>query len=383
VDPSSTGSGGEEQPSRFLAELAATPPEAPAEAELAWDTTLSGAAGPATGPDGELAVRPGTLRRPLTLPAIVAELRATVTSGAQPERLRRAAAAKLAKLAAAGVAGADPDEWWGLRPLSDEGALAGPGEDVRVTPSTVESVLRCGLRWLLERNGGSDPPSAKQGIGNLVHAAAMLVDDPSVDPAAVQAYVTERFGQIELPALWLGERERDRAGRMVDKLLSWLAANPREQVAIEAGFERRIEQRPDEPNVFLKGRVDRLERDEHGRLVVVDLKTGAGAPSVNDTLVHPQLAAYQAAVEAGAFAQGSESGGAEIVAIGTSSANATVRVQPPLRESEDPAWAETLVRRAAAAMAAATFVAVVNDSCPYCAVRTSCPLSGKGRQVTG
>jgi RecB family exonuclease len=135
--------------------------------------------------------------------------------------------------------------------------------------------------------------------------------------------------------------------------------------------------------VFLKGRVDRLERDEHGRLVVVDLKTGAGAPSVNDTLVHPQLAAYQAAVEAGAFAQGSESGGAEIVAIGTSSANATVRVQPPLRESEDPAWAETLVRRAAAAMAAATFVAVVNDSCPYCAVRTSCPLSGKGRQVTG
>ncbi len=29
-----------------------------------------------------------------------------------------------------------------------------------------------------------------------------------------------------------------------------------------------------------------------------------------------------------------------------------------------------------------TFRAVVNDSCAYCAVRTACPISGKGRQVT-
>jgi hypothetical protein len=41
------------------------------------------------------------------------------------------------------------------------------------------------------------------------------------------------------------------------------------------------------------------------------------------------------------------------------------------------------VREAATAMAASTFRAVVNDACPYCSVNTSCPLSGKGRQVTG
>jgi hypothetical protein len=36
---------------------------------------------------------------------------------------RHAAAAELARLAAAGVPGAHPDEWWGLRPLSDDRPL--------------------------------------------------------------------------------------------------------------------------------------------------------------------------------------------------------------------------------------------------------------------
>jgi RecB family exonuclease len=206
-----------------------------------------------------------------------------------------------------------------------------------------------------------------------------------IDEAAVRSYVADRFDQIELPARWLGQRERDRAEKMVDKLLSWLGSNPREQVAIEKEFD--VQLTPTESSagraVQVRGRVDRLERDAKGRLVVVDLKTGAGAPSAEEAAAHPQLAAYQVAVEAGAFGPGEVAGGAEIVAVGTSHAATAVRVQPPLGDSEDPAWAEALVRDAAAAMAASTFRAVVNDSCPYCAVNTSCPLSGKGRQVTG
>jgi superfamily I DNA/RNA helicase/RecB family exonuclease len=367
VDPSTTGSGGEEQPSRFLAELTGGVPEA---AEAPTDQPE---------PNGhEPGVPMGVLRRPLTLPAFVAELRTTVTDPNRPAALRRAAAAQLARLAAEGVAGADPDEWWGLRDLSDAGPLVDPGRPITVTPSTVESVLRCGLRWVLERNGGSNPPSAKQGIGNLVHAAALLVEE-AVDPDAVRGYVSGRFGQIELPALWLGQRERVRAEKMVDKFLTWLAANPREQVAVELAFQQPIDP---EGTVVLKGRVDRLERDAQGRLVVIDLKTGGTAPTVEEAAEHAQLAAYQVAVEAGAFPHGSVAGGAEIVAVGTSSASASVRTQPPLSESDDPAWAPDLVRRAAAAMAASAFQAVVNDSCAYCPVRTACPVSGKGRQVT-
>ena len=420
VDPSTTGSGGEEQPSRFLAELQGEPEDSVSERAGAAASGLrsaatredvaqgaarvsepedsvseragaaaSGLRSAATREDvaqgaarvsepGEW-VHPGVLRRPLTLPALVAELRTAVTEPRRPDAERRAAATQLAKLAAAGVPGADPDEWWGLRELSDGRTLVDPEEPVRVSPSTVENVLRCGLRWLLERHGGGDPPSAKQGIGNLVHAAAMLV----ADPAAVRSFVADRFDHIELPARWLGQRERDRAEKMVDKLLSWLGANPRQELAIEREFESSMEPRGPGPRLVLRGRVDRLERDDRGRLVVVDLKTGAGAPSADDAAEHPQLAAYQVAVEAGAFPEGSASGGAEILAVGTSHAGAAVRVQPPLAEADDPMWAESLVREAATAMAASTFRAVVNDSCPYCAVRTSCPLSGKGRQVTG
>jgi RecB family exonuclease len=254
-----------------------------------------------------------------------------------------------------------------------------------VSPSTVESSLRCGLKWLLEKHGGSNPPTAKQGIGNLVHAAAMLLVDATAHRAAdaMRSYVDERFHLIELEARWLRQKERDRAEKMVDKLLRWLIENPREQVAVERDFAVRL--LPDGASgdraVEIKGRVDRLERDLKGRLVVVDLKTGANAPSEADVEQHPQLAAYQVAVDAGGFGPGEEAGGAEIVAVGTSSVAPVVRTQPPLQESGDPGWATDLVRRAAATMAASTFRAVVNESCSYCPVRTSCPLHGKGRQV--
>jgi hypothetical protein len=56
-------------------------------------------------------------------------------------------------------------------------------------------------------------------------------------------------------------------------------------------------------------------------------------------------------------------------------------MQPPLADSTDPAWAYEMVKRTAETMAAATFSAVANSKCRVCPVRTSCPISGKGRQV--
>jgi RecB family exonuclease len=350
------GADGEEQPSRFLAELG--PPETDSQ---------------------ELPVsRPP---RALTLPALVAELRTAVADPASPPPRRRAAAVELARLAAAGVPGAHPDEWWGLRPLSDDRPLAGEGETVRVTPSTMESALRCSLRWLLERHGGSAPASSAQGVGNLVHAAAMLADDATADRAKLVEYIAARFDAIELAARWTAGSELARAESMVDKLLRWLVNNPRRLIAIESEFAVRVADDPARP-IELAGRVDRLERDEAGRLVVIDLKTGKST-SVTQAEVsqHPQLGAYQAAVEAGAFADyGQESGGAALVQLGIG-AEAREQAQPPVREAEDQGWARAMVRRTADTLAASTFNAVANSKCRVCPVRTSCPVSGKGRQV--
>jgi RecB family exonuclease len=330
--------------------------------------------------DDVLELPVGRPPRALTLAALVAELRtAVVAADATPSR-RRAASAELARLAAAGVPGAHPDEWWGLRPLSDDRPLVDEGEPVKVTPSSMESALRCSLRWLLERHGGAAPPGPAQGIGNLVHAAAMLAEDANADREQLVEYVSARFDAIELAARWLAGPEQERAQDMVDKLLRWLAKNPRRLLAIEHEFTVRLED-PTRP-IQLSGRVDRLEVDDQGRLVVIDLKTGKStAVTASDVEDHAQLAGYQVAVDAGAFRDyGAESGGAALVQLGPSK-DAREQMQPPLTETTDPGWAYAMVRRTADTMAAATFSAVANAKCRVCPVRTACPISGNGRQV--
>ncbi|MFI6133975.1 ATP-dependent helicase [Micromonospora sp. NPDC051141] len=387
----------EEQPSRFLHELAAGEPPAtgaggttPPDGEPPGDGPTGGGPAPdgpvphgddhpADAPSGAL---PVTLPpRGLTLSALVAELRTAITDPAAPVSRRRAAAGELARLAAAGVPGAHPDDWWGLRGLSDDRPLVDDGEPVRVTPSAMESALRCSLRWLLERHGGSGPASAAQGVGNLVHAAAMLAEDASVDRETLLEYVAARFDAIELAARWMVGPERQRAEAMVDKLLRWLAGNPRRLLAIEHEFAVRLDD-PARP-VELTGRVDRLEVDAEGRLVVIDLKTGKStAVTEREVAEHPQLGAYQAAVEAGGFAEfGAESGGAALVQLGTGARDAKEQAQAAAGEGPEAGWATALVRRTADTMAAATFAAVANSKCRVCPVRTSCPVSGQGRQV--
>ncbi|MFD4206381.1 ATP-dependent helicase [Micromonospora tulbaghiae] len=391
----------EEQPSRFLHELAAAdPPATGGTGPAPSGPTGNGPSGP-TGPgtpaqaadgpvphgdehpqDGPPAGLPVTLPpRGLTLSALVAELRTAVTDPATPITRRHAAAGELARLAAAGVPGAHPDDWWGLRGLSDDRPLVDEGEPVRVTPSAMESALRCSLRWLLERHGGSGPASAAQGVGNLVHAAAMLAEDASVDREALLEYVAARFDAIELAARWMAGPERQRAEAMVDKLLRWLAGNPRRLLAIEHEFAVRLDD-PSRP-IQLTGRVDRLEVDAEGRLVVIDLKTGKStAVTEREVAEHPQLGAYQAAVEAGGFAEfGEEPGGAALVQLGTGARDAKEQTQAAAGEGPEAGWATALVRRTADTMAASTFAAVANSKCRVCPVRTSCPVSGQGRQV--
>ncbi|OKJ44733.1 ATP-dependent DNA helicase [Micromonospora sp. TSRI0369] len=398
----------EEQPSRFLHELAAADPPATGgtgPAPTGPNPTGPASNGPAgNGPtgqatrgqaadgpvphgdehpqDGPPTALPVTLPpRGLTLSALVAELRTAVTDPAAPVTRRHAAAGELARLAAAGVPGAHPDDWWGLRGLSDDRPLVDEGEPVRVTPSAMESALRCSLRWLLERHGGSGPASAAQGVGNLVHAAAMLAEDASVDREALLEYVAARFDAIELAARWMAGPERQRAEAMVDKLLRWLAGNPRRLLAIEHEFAVRLDD-PARP-IQLTGRVDRLEVDAEGRLVVIDLKTGKStAVTEREVAEHPQLGAYQAAVEAGGFAEfGEEPGGAALVQLGTGARDAKEQTQAAAGEGPEAGWATALVRRTAETMAASTFAAVANSKCRVCPVRTSCPVSGQGRQV--
>ncbi|HZI97992.1 MAG TPA: ATP-dependent DNA helicase [Actinomycetales bacterium] len=311
------------------------------------------------------------LPRPVSLPALVAELRQAVLSdgGARDQ-----AARQLARLAEAGVPGAHPDDWYGLAPLSDDGPLRSDDEPVRVSPSKVEAFGRCPLRWLLEASGGTTVDSASQSVGNLVHEIAAEAPDAGADELA--AMLAERWAGLGLPSTWVGTRERRKADDMVARLAGYLAANRRELVAVEEDFEVEL------GRARLRGRVDRLERDDDGALVVVDLKTGRSKPKADELDSHAQLGTYQAAVDAGAFAvHGGASGGASLVQVGGTNARYAEQQQRALADADDPTWARELVLDVADGMAGAAFHAVDNDLCRRCPVRSACPVQPEGRQV--
>ena len=324
-----------------------------------------------------------TLPEPLTLPALVARLRTTVVDPDHPQRSDAVAA--LSRLAAHGVPGADPQDWWGLRPLSDDRPLRLPGERVRVTPSTMEKIDQCGLRWVLERHGGNESAALPQRVGDLIHAAAEHASRHPDPREAMRTFVDRRLGLLPFEAPWKAVDDTRRINDMVDKFGGWLADNKRTFVAAEADFTVPLPPTADGVTAELSGSVDRLERDEQGRLHVVDIKTARSPISVNDAATNLQLAAYQLAVEAGAFkslTEGTRPGGASLVYPGTSNKQAAERTQPPLSSSTDPSWARDKVTEVAEKMAGATFLAVHSKKCDTCAVKQACPISGNGRPVT-
>ncbi len=340
----------EEQPSRFLDELDPLP-------------------------DAERPIAPAI--RGHYLPGLVAELRAVVCDPVAPPVDRHAAAAELARLAAAGVRGADPDQWWGLAPMSDDSPPVATDRPVPVSPSRVEAFLRCEVRALLQDLGARDGTSISASLGTLVHEIAQRMG-PDATQADVEAMLDERWGGLDFSARWYAENERERASRILSALLRWIAgsrAEGLELVGIERDFEARL------GDALLTGRVDRLERDDEGRLVVIDLKTGKNKVKADEVHQHPQLSAYQVAVEAGAFGEGERSGGARLVQLAASGKDPEQR-QGPLADSDDPQWIHREIARIAARLRGTEFTAVINPGCGHCDLQHCCPLFPNGRQVT-
>jgi superfamily I DNA/RNA helicase/RecB family exonuclease len=346
------GDGSDTRPSRFLA-------------ELAGDEIVQ-----------EQALPPG--HRWLSLAALTADLRRAVADRDRPLPVRRAAAAQLAKLAQAGARGADPAHWYALTPVSDEGPIAGPGEQVRLSPSQVEAFTRCGLRWLLESAAGAGRSDVLRHLGTVIHAAAVLAAQGATD-AEISGRIDDIWHHLDFGSVWYSAKQRELAGKMVRRFLDWHAANPRELVAVEQALK--VEIGP----VQITGRVDRLERDDQDRAVVVDLKTGSSAPREDELERHPQLGVYQLAVLLGAFERFglTDPGGAELVQVGKAGYTVRAKIQPQraLGEDDEPGWAKDLVETVAAGMAGPVFQARVNPGCRTCPVAGSCPVSDNGGQV--
>jgi RecB family exonuclease len=290
--------------------------------------------------------------------------------------VRAAAASQLARLARAGVRGASPRQWYALTELTAAGQLL-PGP-VQISPSRVESFARCGLRWLLEAAVGIRSAGTAQHLGTVIHAAAALAAE-GADDGEVAKRVDELWQHLDFGSPWYTAKQRATAEAMVTRFLAWHRANPRELVAVEQQLRVSLGE------ITITGQVDRLERDENGAAIVVDLKTGTSKPSDPELDRHPQLGVYQLAVLLGAFEQLglTEPGGAELIQIGKAGLKASVRVQSQraLGDDPDPGWSRDLVETVAAGMAGPVFRATANPGCRVCPVAASCPVDERGGQV--
>ncbi|CDO87433.1 ATP-dependent DNA helicase [Mycobacterium triplex] len=313
--------------------------------------------------------------RVLSAVALVGRLRGVVCApdGAVDDAIRQCAATQLARLAAAGVPGADPSGWHGLTAVSTTDPLRDGGDPVTLTPSTLQTLNDCPLRWLVERHGGTNPRELRSTIGSVLHA---LIAESGKTETQLLAELERAWQHLPFDARWHSDNELTRHRAMIEAFVEWRAQTRGElsEVGVEVGVDGVLgAPREHGGEVRLRGRVDRLERDGAGRLVIVDIKTGKTPVSKDDAQQHAQLAMYQLAVAEGLLADGDEPGGARLVYIGkTGAAGATVREQDPLTLAGRDEWRD-LVARAADATAGPQFVARRNDGCSHCPIRQWCP----------
>ncbi|NQW88390.1 MULTISPECIES: UrvD/REP family ATP-dependent DNA helicase [unclassified Frigoribacterium] len=301
---------------------------------------------------------------PLSLRGLVGHLRHVLVSAPHGPRADDAVEA-LARLAGEGVAGASPDDWYGLpdpstvEPLID---LEAPEAHVPVSPSQLGSFEECPLHWFVDRFGGS-PPNAAMGLGTVLHDVMEHAEGTDVD--SLWQSVEGRWPELEFESAWIAEAEKRRARDMTESLSSYLRdfeASGGSLLGAESTFSLDI------GPARLRGSIDRVERTREGAAVIVDLKTGRSAPTSPQAVAeHPQLGSYQVALADGAVEavpEGTPPGGAKLVIV-SSGVRGKLYREPAQGAFDDDRLAAFRARVVDAAehMAGRVFVARLDDHC--------------------
>ncbi|MFE0961359.1 ATP-dependent helicase [Streptomyces fungicidicus] len=353
----------------------------------------------------ELGVEPkdvtGRPRRPLSVAALVAELRATTVDPRVSDTLREAAAQRLARLAALAdedgrplVPSAHPYRWWGMfEPTRSRVPLRDRDQPVVLSGSALDQLANtCALQWFLGREVKADAPAtAAQGFGNVVHVLADEVASghTPADLDVLMERLDSVWNALAFDAPWKSAQEKENARVALERFLKWhvMDRTGRTPVASEHDFD--VTLGAGDYEVRIRGQMDRVETDGDGRAYVVDFKTGKQAPSSTEVEHHPQLAVYQLAVREGAVDEAfggtrPEPGGAELVQLRQGAAKRDGGETLPKVQAQKPPegeWVGDLLATAAGKVLDERFTPTTGQHCAHCAFRASCSARPEGRHV--
>lgn len=331
----------------------------------------------------------------LSASALVGDLRRTLTDESAPPGLRRAAAARLAQLASVttpdGVPsfpGAATGSWWFQGDLTSSAPpLTGP---IAITGSSLETLLECPRRWFLARKAKAEgSTNSRASVGDVVHLIASTAAREDLDADQMRSHLDAVWQDIGFEAEWLSATERVEIDAALDRFAAYQSSQSGELLAVEQPFTVNLD--VDGTQVALVGTVDRLERDEDGRLRVVDLKTARKALRPSEVLDHAQLGVYQLAASLGAFdhlAPGERRVAPPTLAFLRAGnvfpelvAQPSIDEQPALKDQElsvGPTWVHDKLASAVGVLKAGSFEAVECRSCRFCQFRASCPVIQQG-----
>ena len=342
-------------------------------------------------------------QRPLTLTSLVADLRRALLDPSSPAAVREAAVEQLAILATQQVqgrplvAGAHPDHWWGLNEVTEQDAPMYPADAaLALSGSSLDQLHSCSLKWFLAHEvRGEGAKDSSMGFGSVVHALAEEVAhlDEAPDVDVLMEQLDRVWSHLSFEAAWQSNAERENARAALIRFLAWNASSSRELVGSEQGFEVHLQVAG--RLVRLRGSMDRVELDDQGRVVIVDLKTGRFTPTGPQVQQHVQLGVYQLAVREGAIDgvlvehgvdpeavdRAELLGGAELVQLRHDSRGGVKVQQQDGLPAETPTWIDDIVAGAVERIASESFVPEPGDACSTCSFTASCPAFGAGQGV--
>lgn len=320
-------------------------------------------------------------------------------------------AALLAALAQRGVPGADPRSWLGiagasqfltdlpaqlegqdqlgtqaaahavvaLKQLQAQRVNQARQRGARLSPSDVENIETCPLRWYLQRHGGSPASSSAQQIGALIHWLAQQGQEHGLSREQLLDLFYRERSSLQLPGGWYGRQENQRVEKMVENLALYLANSPANmQVEVECPVRAQVELEVDGAPLKIKisGRADRLEHTSQG-IDVIDFKTGASVDSAG-AQTNAQLATYRVALQA----RGENVHGGALIMLGKENKKAQVDAitYPGSRELAPSDYLETgqgwdtdLISAAALDSLGPSYQARTGEHCRHCAYQDFCP----------